>query len=112
MKVWSIYLESVPETVTRAWRPPVDIYRRGREWLLKFDLAGVRAEDVEVRIAGPRITVAGVRRDWVVEDGYSYHSMEISYNRFERTIDLPRDLSGAQYSIETRDGLLLVRVRP
>ena len=111
MKVWSIYLEAVPETV-KAWRPPVDIYRREREWLLKFDLAGVRAEDVEVCILGSQITVAGVRRDWVVEEGYSYHSMEISYNRFERSIDLPRDLSGAQYTIEARDGLLLVHVRP
>ena len=110
MKVWSIYLESTPVS-TQAWTPPVDIYRRGREWLLKFDLAGVRAEDVEVRISGSRITVAGIRKDWVVEEGYSYHSMEISYNRFERTVDLPRDVTGAGYSIETRDGLLLVHVR-
>ncbi len=78
---------------------------------MKFDLAGVRAEDVEVRISGSRITVAGVRRDWVVEQGYSYHSMEISYNRFERTIELPGDLPGAAYALETIDGLLLVRVR-
>jgi HSP20 family protein len=88
----------------------VDVYRRGQEWLLKFDLAGVRPEDVQVRLAGSRITVAGIRRDWVVEQGYSYHSMEISYNRFERTIELPGDISGAEYSLEARDGLLLVRV--
>ena len=118
MKVWSIYLSSQEEPgalasrqTAEAWQPPVDIYRRKNEWLLKFDLAGVRAEDVEVRIAGSRITVAGVRRDWVVEQGYSYHSMEISYNRFERAIELPGDLSGAGYALETIDGLLLVRVR-
>ena len=28
-----------------------------------------------------------------MEQGYSYHSMEISYNRFERMIELPGDLS-------------------
>ncbi len=113
MRIWSIYLnpQAAPETDTKAWRPPVDIYRRGSEWLLKFDLAGVRAEDVQVRIAGSRITVAGVRRDWVADQGYSYYSMEISYNRFERTIELPGDLSGAEYGLEARDGLLLVRVR-
>jgi HSP20 family molecular chaperone IbpA len=77
---------------------------------LKFDLAGVRPEDVKIRIAGSRITVSGVRRDWVVEQGYSYHSMEISYNRFERSIELPGDLSNAEFSLEARDGLLLVRV--
>ncbi len=90
----------------------MDVYRKGCGWLLKFDLAGVRPEDVRVRIGGSRVTVTGIRRDWVVEEGYSYHSMEISYNRFERTVELPGDLSNAEYSLEARDGLLLVRVDP
>jgi HSP20 family protein len=110
VKIWSLYVDSDPKEATQCWRPPVDVYRRGQEWLLKFDLAGVRPEDVQVRLAGSRITVAGIRRDWVVDQGYSYHSMEISYNRFERTIELPGDISGAEYSLEARDGLLLVRV--
>lgn len=112
MRVWPVYLNSRndSEAMGRSWEPPVDIYRRGDEWLLKFDLAGVRAEDVQVRITGSRITVAGIRRDWVVEQGFSYHSMEISYNRFERTVDLPGDFSGREFRLEARDGLLLVRV--
>jgi HSP20 family protein len=112
MKHWSIYLPSSGETQEN-WTPPVDVYRKGKcGWLLKFDLAGVRPEDVRVRVGQSRVTVSGVRRDWVVEQGYSYHSMEISYNRFERTVELPGDLSGAEYSLEARDGLLLVRVEP
>jgi HSP20 family molecular chaperone IbpA len=111
VKNWSIYLtpERRPES-SDTWRPPVDVYRKPNGWLLKFDLAGVLPKDVRVRISGSRITVSGIRRDWVIEQGYSYHSMEISYNRFERTIELPGDLSGAEYSLEGRDGLLLVKV--
>ncbi len=101
--------EQTPEAA-ECWQPPVDVYRSPRGWLLKFDLAGVRPEDVRVRIAGRRVTVSGVRRDWVLEEGYSYHSMEISYNRFERTIELPGDLTNAEFALEARDGLLLVRV--
>ena len=113
VKMWSIYLtpERRPAT-TNAWRPPVDVYRKGNGWLLKFDLAGVRAEDVRVRVGGSRVTVTGIRKDWVVEEGYHYHSMEISYNRFERTVELRGDLSNAEFSLEARDGLLLVRVEP
>jgi hypothetical protein len=36
--------------------------------------------------------------------------MEISYNRFERTVELPGDLSNAEYQLEAREGLLLVKV--
>lgn len=28
------------------WQPPADIYRLARGWLVKFELAGVRPEDV------------------------------------------------------------------
>lgn len=111
VKVWSVYW--VPEKNSGAaegWQPPVDVYRSPRGWLLKFDLAGVRPEDVQVKIAGSRVTVTGIRRDWVLEQGWSYHSMEISYNRFERVIELPGDLSKAEFSLEARDGLLMVRV--
>jgi HSP20 family protein len=108
VKTWSIYL-SHPDT-TNAWRPSVDVYRGQDRWLLKFDLAGVLPQDVKVCISGSRVTVSGIRRDWIVEQGYSHHSMEISYNRFERTVELPGDVSQAEYSLEARDGLLLVRV--
>ncbi len=112
VRVWSLYWspEKQTEEAADAWRPPVDVYRSCKGWLLKFDLAGVRPEDVQVRIAANRVTVKGVRRDWVLEQGYSYHSMEISYNRFERTIELPGDLSNAEFGLEAKDGLLLVRV--
>jgi len=111
VRVWSVYWapEKNAEAAER-WQPPVDVYRSPHGWLLKFDLAGVRPEDVQVRIAGSRVTVSGVRRDWILEQGYSYHSMEISYNRFERVIELPGDLSKAEFSMEARDGLLMVRV--
>ncbi len=93
------------------WRPPVDIYRTGDGWLLKFDLAGVRPEDVSVRVQGCRITVEGTRLDRVVEGTMGQYLMEISYNRFERTVDLPCDLRNPRVEIEGRDGILIVRLK-
>jgi HSP20 family protein len=87
-----------------------DVYRTRRGWLLKFDLAGVRPEDVTLRVQGCRITVAGTRRDCSFEEGSRTYSMEIAYNRFERTIELPCDLENPEVGLEFRDGILLVRV--
>jgi len=109
VRVWSLYWNPEQEAA-EVWQPPVDVYRSRNGWLLKFDLAGVRPEDVQVRIAGSRITISGVRRDWILEQGYTYHSMEISYNRFERTIELPGDFTNAEFGLEAKDGLLLVRM--
>jgi HSP20 family protein len=92
------------------WEPSADIYRTRDGWLLKFDLAGVRPEDVAVSVRGRRVSVSGVRRDLAVEEGCSYYSMEISYNRFERSIEMPVDLESARITLEARNGLLLVRM--
>lgn len=97
-------------TAETHWRPFADIYRTPSGWLIKYDLAGVKLEDVEVTVKGSEITVSGFRRDWKLEEGSTHYSMEISYNRFERTIDLPCELDGARVAIEGRDGLLLVRL--
>ena len=92
------------------WQPSADVYRTRNGWLLKFDLAGVRPEDVTVSVQGRRVSVSGVRRDFIAEEGCSYYSMEISYNRFERSLEMPADLENARITLEARDGLLLVRM--
>jgi HSP20 family protein len=93
------------------WRPAADVYRTRTGWLVKYDLAGVKREDIEVTLLASRIIIKGLRRDWKLEEGCSYYSMEIAYNRFERAIELPCDLEGAQIELEAREGILLVRLK-
>lgn len=92
------------------WRPAADVYRTPYGWLLKFELAGVRLEDISIHRQGARITVSGVRRDWALEEGGQHHMMEIAYSRFERTVELPCDPGEARLRVEYRDGILLLRL--
>jgi HSP20 family protein len=93
------------------WQPAVDIYRSEDGWILKFDLAGVRMEDIHIRVNGHTVTVSGIRRDYMMEDvGCRHYSMEITYNRFERSIELPDDLGSARVGVDYRDGILFVRI--
>ena len=105
-----IFLPAALPRATMAWQPQVDIYRSPDGWVVKLELAGVRPQDVSVTVHGSQLRVEGVRHDWIVEQGWSHHSMEIAYHRFERTIDLPCDLAHARIAVECRDGMLLLRV--
>lgn len=106
-----VFFYSGSQTQARTdWLPSVDVYRVRGGWLLKYDLAGVTPEDIEVRVAGCRITVRGVRRDCIEEDVDAYYSMEIAYNRFERTVELPCRFENPRIGIESRNGILIVRV--
>lgn len=92
------------------WHPAADVYRTRGGWLVKFDLAGVRPEDLAVTVDGPRLTVRGVRKDCLSEEGCHCYLMEISYSQFERTITLPVDLADARVRADYRDGMLFVRI--
>jgi HSP20 family protein len=105
-KSWPNLLAELPAP----WQPSADVYRTRDGWLVKFDLAGVQIGDVMVTIRGRRLIVSGVRRDSFLEEGSSYYSMEISYNRFERSLAMPADLENARVTIVAREGLLLVRM--
>lgn len=94
------------------WCPSVDVYRGRDSWLVKFDLAGVRADDVQLRVQNSNLIVEGIRRDFSVLDDQQAYSMEISYNRFQRSVELPFDMTHAEICSEYRDGMFLVLITP
>ena len=107
------FFDAVTETYgNTCWCPSADIYRGRNGWLIKFDLAGVRAEDIRLRGEGRRIIVEGVRRDYSVLEDQRAYSMEISYNRFRRALELPCDVSECDIRSEYRDGMFLVLISP
>ncbi len=107
----SLFLPAADMVQTAGWQPPTDVYRTGRGWLIKFDLAGVRPEDIELSVAGHRLIVRGARRDWCREEGCRHYRMEITYSRFERSVELPTDLQCARITTEYQFGLLLVHIQ-
>jgi HSP20 family protein len=108
----SLFLPAASRVRDVPWRPPTDVYRTPYGWLVKFDLAGVRPEDVRLHAEGSRLTIRGTRRDASLEEGCSCYLMEIAYSRFERTVELPADLENADIRAEHREGMVLVRIVP
>jgi HSP20 family protein len=92
------------------WQPAVDVYRCPEGWKIKFDLAGVTPDDVQVLITDDQLIVRGVRRDSVITEGWSYYQLEITYSRFERILKIPCDLARADIRMETRDGWFILHI--
>ena len=90
-------------------RPPLGD-RTAAGWLVKLELAGVRAGDLSVSVQGPRLTVWGRRGDACAAWGGSHQQMEIAYGRFERIVELPCDLTRCTVATDYRDGMLLIDI--
>jgi HSP20 family protein len=93
------------------WHPAVDLHRTRDGWLVKFELAGVRPDDMELLASGRRLTLRGVRRDCTTQEEARCYLMEITYSHFERTVELPCDLDQADISTDYQYGLLLVHIK-
>jgi HSP20 family protein len=106
----ALFLPAAGSSLESPWCPSADVYRGQHGWLVKFEVAGVRPEDLELTVLGNRLTLRGVRRDSTALEGCHYYQMEIAYSHFERSLTLPCDLERADITSEYRDGMLLVRI--
>ena len=92
----------------RRWSPAADVYQIKEGWLVKVDLAGVSPDEVEITLAGRVLVIEGSRRDAFCEETLSYHQLEITYSRFEKTLRFPCEIDRARVERDYRDGFLLI----
>jgi HSP20 family protein len=90
------------------WYPAADVYRTNEGWVVKVELAGVAPDELEVKISGDTLRIAGCRRDEALTETVSYHQLEITYSRFEKTIRFPCPVEGARIERRYKDGLLVL----
>ena len=95
----------------RLWNPAADVYRTRDGWIVKLDLAGVSLEELELEVLDATLRVRGCRRDTFYQEGFTYHQMEITYSRFEKSIQFPCSIHGASLGRDYRDGLLIIKLR-
>ena len=94
----------------RLWNPAADVYRATDGWIVKLDLAGICSDELQIEIRNRLLTIRGCRRDTHYREGFTYHQMEITYSRFEKTIEFPSAIEGAAIRQDYRDGFLIINV--
>lgn len=90
------------------WYPAADVYQTPDGWVVKVELAGVSAEDIEIQIQGNVLYIAGCRKDKSCAMGVSYQQMEIAYTNFEKTLRFPAEIDSATVEHQFENGLLII----
>jgi len=95
------------ELMTAAdWAPAVDISETPQAYLIKAELAGVRREDIQVKVEGGQLRLSGERKFEKEEKDKKQYRVERFYGSFSRSFSLPDDADEAQIKAEYRDGVL------
>ncbi len=88
------------------WIPPMEGYRKDKEYVVRVDLPGVDPKDVSVHAEGNVLTISGERKSDVEKPEYR----ETYYGRFERRLSLPHGVASDKIAAHYNNGVLEVRV--
>ena len=94
------------------FRPRVDVYYCGEERpkaVIKADLAGVSADDLNIEVRGRTLVISGERkaRD---SEGRVYQQIEVESGPFRREIQLGVEVIAEEARATYEDGILRVEV--
>jgi HSP20 family protein len=98
--------EEQRRTHATAWIPTADIFARGDDLVIRFELAGVREEDIDISLAGGVLTVSGERRSEIDEEEVHFYTRERSYGHFRRSMNVPEGVDSSKINASFEDGML------
>jgi HSP20 family protein len=92
----------------QSFMPLVNITRQDDQYLLSFELPGVRKEDINLEISNEQLVVSGQRKAEKHIKEEAYESRERSEGTFYRSFSLPTDVSAEKISATYENGMLTV----
>jgi len=72
--------------------PSLNLYDEGDRIVLRAEVPGMSAEEIEIDATGKVLTIAGERKRPKVDERASAHRRERGHGRFKRAISLPQEI--------------------
>ena len=92
------------------WFPDIDIFERDDRIVIRADVPGMNAEDIEVSVEGDILTISGRREEEKEVKEEDYYCCERSSGEFSRTVRLPAGVTAEQVQAHYENGVLEVSV--
>ena len=92
------------------YSPRVDVKETDKDFTITAELPGMDEKDVEVTLTRNVLRLKGEKKHETEERQGNYHRMERSYGAFERTIQLPDEISERKAEASFKKGILTVTV--
>jgi HSP20 family protein len=92
------------------WAPPVDIFEKQDQLIIRAEVPGVQRNDLDVRIENGVLTLHGERKQETDVAEGNAHVTERSYGCFTRSFSLPTTVDAGRIAASYKDGVLEVTV--
>lgn len=89
-----------------SWTPAVDIHEEAKQFVVRADLPGVTAKDIEITAEKGVLSLRGARNFEQKSDDGHYSRIERVTGKFVRTFTLPENVATDQINAKFKDGVL------
>ena len=89
----------------KAW-PAIDIAENENEFVVKAEVPGCKAEDIDISVQGNTLTISGEKKQEEEKKEKGYYHVERSYGSFRRDLNLPAEINTDKIEAECKDGVL------
>ena len=90
------------------WTPAVEINETDKEIVLKAEIPGIDAQDLDVEVGEERVTIAGEHKEEKSSEDQdkNYFHSEFHYGKFQRVVPLPMAIKTDQIKSDFKHGVL------
>jgi HSP20 family protein len=93
----------------KAW-PTIDIAEEEDAIIIRAEVPGCKAEDVDISVYGNTLTISGEKKLSEEKKEKGYYHMESSYGSFRRELTLPTDVDRDKVDAVCKDGVLSIKL--
>jgi HSP20 family protein len=94
----------------RSHWPALDIAEEENQFLVKAEVPGCKAEDIDISVHGNTLTISGEKKHEEEKKEKGYYHVERSYGSFRRDLNLASEVDPAKIEAMCKDGVLTITV--
>jgi len=111
-RLWDRFFRETPSMATFAeeWLPSVDISETKKNFIVKAELPGLDAKDVNVSLSRDLLTIKGEKKKEEEEKDEHHYCIERYSGSFQRSFQLPASIKGDKVEAIFDKGVLRVTI--
>lgn len=88
--------------------PALDVAEQDDAIVVRAEVPGCKAEDIDISVYGNTLTISGEKRETKEQKDKNYYHTESVYGSFRREVGLPSEVDAAKVEATCKDGVLSI----
>lgn len=105
--VWETW---TPVVYSRGTYPPIDMFERKNELVVRMELPGIRKEDIGVSLEGDNLIITAEKKPEEESKDFTFYACERCFGDYSRSVSLPFPVEADKTTATFENGLLEIRL--